>query len=54
MNQVDLPILADTLCQQHFPGFLPDTELCAGYENQGKDWCGVSDVIARYIALFPE
>jgi len=40
MNQVDLPILSDSQCQSHFPGYLPATELCAGYENQGKDWCG--------------
>lgn len=39
MNQVDLPILADTVCQSHFPGYLPNTELCAGYENGHKDWC---------------
>jgi len=39
MNQVDLPILSDTVCANHFPGYLPNTEFCAGYENQGKDWC---------------
>ena len=42
MNQVDLPILDDSVCQQHFPDYLPNTELCAGYENAHKDWCAVS------------
>ena len=42
MNQVDLPILADKICQQHFKGFIPNTEICAGYENAHKDWCTVS------------
>lgn len=41
MNQVDLPILSDSVCQQHFKGFLPNTEICAGYENGHKDWCTV-------------
>lgn len=39
LNQVDLPILADTACQQHYQDFLPSTELCAGYEMGGKDFC---------------
>ncbi|KAH3872497.1 anionic trypsin-2-like isoform X2 [Dreissena polymorpha] len=39
MNQVDLPIVDDSICQTHFPDYLPNTELCAGYENQHKDWC---------------
>jgi len=43
MNQVDLPILDDSICAQHYPGYLPDTEMCAGYENQAKDWCWVSE-----------
>jgi len=41
MNQVDLPIVDDELCQEHFEGYLPETELCAGYEMEGKDWCWV-------------
>lgn len=45
MNQVDLPILDDSVCVQHFPGYLPNTELCAGYENQAKDWCWVGGAI---------
>jgi len=40
MNQVDLPILDDSVCQSEFPVFLTATEVCAGYKNQGKDWCG--------------
>ncbi|WAQ96260.1 ENTK-like protein [Mya arenaria] len=39
MNQVDLPILDDSVCMQHDPYFIPNTEMCAGYENKGKDWC---------------
>lgn len=39
LNQVDLPILDDSVCQNEFPGYIPATELCAGYKNQGKDWC---------------
>ncbi|XP_052760772.1 coagulation factor XI-like [Mya arenaria] len=38
--QVDLPIIADHDCQTHFQDFIVGTELCAGYENGGKDWCG--------------
>lgn len=41
LNQVDLPILDDSVCQSEFPVFLSNTEVCAGYKNQGKDWCGV-------------
>ncbi|KAL3875570.1 hypothetical protein ACJMK2_033511 [Sinanodonta woodiana] len=40
LNQVDLPILADSVCQAHFPDFIPDGEVCAGYENGNKDFCG--------------
>ncbi|XP_052789016.1 plasma kallikrein-like [Mya arenaria] len=39
MNQVDMPILADSVCAGHWDDFLPDTELCAGHENGGKDFC---------------
>lgn len=41
LNQVDLPILDDSVCQSEFPVFLADTEVCAGYKDQGKDWCAV-------------
>ena len=41
MNQVALPIIDDATCQSHWNDFLPATELCAGYENGGKDFCGV-------------
>jgi hypothetical protein len=41
-NQLDYPIVADSVCQHHWPGFLVGTELCAGYENQHKDFCEVS------------
>ncbi|KAL4240264.1 Tryptase beta-2 [Mactra antiquata] len=40
MNQVDLPIVDDSICANHWNDFLPATELCAGYENGGKDFCG--------------
>lgn len=39
MNQVGLPIIDDSTCQSHWTDFLPNTELCAGYENGGKDFC---------------
>ena len=42
MNQIAIPIRDDTVCQQHFQGYLPNTEICAGMENSGKDWCVVS------------
>ena len=44
MNQVGLPIIADSVCSTHWQDFLPNTELCAGYENGGKDFCAVSGV----------
>ena len=49
MNQVDLPILDDSVCQQHYPDFLPNTELCAGYENAKKDWCAVSQTFSIIV-----
>ena len=52
MNQVDLPILDDSVCQQHFPDFLPNTELCAGYENAHKDWCAVSEYSGFILSLW--
>lgn len=39
LNQVDLPILDDSVCANEFPVYLTNNELCAGYKNQGKDWC---------------
>ena len=42
MNQVGLPIIDDSTCQSHWTDFLPNTELCAGYENGGKDFCSVN------------
>ena len=41
LNQVDLPILDDEVCQEHWPEYLVETELCAGHENAGKDFCWV-------------
>ena len=41
MNQVAMPILADSVCQTHWQDFLPNTEVCAGYESGGKDFCSV-------------
>ena len=52
MNQVDLPILADSVCKQHFKGFIPNTELCAGYENGHKDWCAVSDIYFEALRAY--
>ena len=40
LNQVDLPILSDQECQQHWTDYIPATEICAGYNNGGKDFCG--------------
>ena len=42
MNQVAMPILDDAVCQSHWQDFIPNTEVCAGYENGGKDFCSVS------------
>ena len=47
MNQLAYPILADSVCQQNFRVFFPNTEICAGYVNSTKDFCGVG-------ALFKE
>jgi len=38
--QVDLPIMADHDCQTHYQDYIVGKELCAGYENGGKDFCG--------------
>ena len=42
MNQVAMPILYDAVCQSHWQDFIPNTEVCAGYDNGGKDFCSVS------------
>ena len=52
LNQVAMPILADSVCQSHWTDFLPNTEVCAGYENGGKDFCSVS--IDRWLTLCEE
>lgn len=48
LNQVDLPILDDQTCQMHWQDYIPDTELCAGYENMHKDFCAVR----AYVNIF--
>ncbi|XP_060571115.1 chymotrypsinogen A-like [Ruditapes philippinarum] len=40
LNQLKYPILDDSICANHWDDFLPNTEICAGYENQKKDFCG--------------
>ena len=42
MNQIAQPIRADANCSGIYVGYLPQTELCAGYTNGGKDFCNVS------------
>jgi hypothetical protein len=42
LKQVGLPIMADNVCSKHWTDYLAATELCAGYEDGGKDFCGVS------------
>ena len=42
MNQLAYPILDDSVCQNHWNDFIPNAEICAGYENSTKDFCGVS------------
>ena len=42
MNQLAYPILDDSACQKHWVDYLPNTEICAGYENSTKDFCAVS------------
>ncbi|KAH3871591.1 chymotrypsinogen A-like [Dreissena polymorpha] len=39
LNQLMMPILDDSICANHWNDFLPATEMCAGYENQQKDFC---------------
>jgi secreted trypsin-like serine protease len=39
LNQLLYPILEDSICSDHWTDFLPATEICAGYENQKKDFC---------------
>jgi transmembrane serine protease 2 len=40
LNQLMYPILDDSICAKHWDDFLPNTEICAGYENSTKDFCG--------------
>ncbi|KAH3869477.1 plasma kallikrein-like [Dreissena polymorpha] len=40
LNQLLYPIVDDSICANHWDDFLPATEICAGYENQHKDFCG--------------
>nr|ADA61200.1 serine protease [Sinohyriopsis cumingii] len=39
LNQVDMPILDDSVCSRQFRDFLSDTEICAGYETGIKEFC---------------
>ncbi|KAH3869460.1 ovochymase-1-like [Dreissena polymorpha] len=39
LQQVDLPILQDSVCMKHWTDVLPETEICAGYESGHKDFC---------------
>ena len=41
MNQIPQPIVADSNCTGFYIGYLPNTEMCAGYTNGGKDFCNV-------------
>ncbi|KAH3714944.1 chymotrypsinogen A-like [Dreissena polymorpha] len=43
LNQLMMPKLDDNICASHWNDYLPVTEICAGYENQQKDFC-VDDV----------
>ncbi|XP_052266826.1 plasma kallikrein-like isoform X2 [Dreissena polymorpha] len=39
MNQVDLTIVDDSVCANRYKGYMPNNKLCAGYENQHKNFC---------------
>ena len=41
-----MPILPDANCSAVLHGYLPATELCAGYTNGGKDFCSVGTCTA--------
>ena len=42
MNQISMPILTDSICtSEYHDGFIPIKQICAGYKNGGKDFCGV-------------
>jgi len=42
LNQLAYPILDDEECIDLWnEWYLPETEICAGYHNAGKDFCGV-------------
>jgi len=40
LNQLMYPILADSICANIWDDFLPTNEICAGYQNSTKDFCG--------------
>ena len=40
-NQVDMPILRNSVCQRIRKDFFSHTEICTGYKNGGKDFCSV-------------
>ncbi|XP_052791328.1 plasma kallikrein-like isoform X1 [Mya arenaria] len=39
LRHITLPILPDSVCMNHWTDVLPETEICAGYENGQKDFC---------------
>ncbi|MEJ2856299.1 MULTISPECIES: S1 family peptidase [unclassified Saccharothrix] len=39
LREADLPVLDDQACGRALEGFRPDTMLCAGYPDGGKDAC---------------
>ena len=49
MNQLAMPILDDSVCKNIWQDFITGTEICAGYENAGKDFCAVS---TRHRVIF--
>ena len=53
MKQVDMPILDDAVCIGHWDDFLPETEICAGHENGGKDFCVVNIICLECISSHP-
>lgn len=52
MNQLVYPILGDSVCQDLWnEWYFPDTEICAGYQSEGKDFCGVSQLVPVCIGF---
>ncbi|KAH3736837.1 hypothetical protein DPMN_043411 [Dreissena polymorpha] len=41
MNQIYLVIVDDSACASRYKGYMPNNKLCAGYENQHKNFCWV-------------